>query len=84
MEEILRKDLEQIEIDYNNYHNSDDGEGYHLEELNREVYLLLKNGEKYFFPISQLIFIDYNRQKIFFHCKKAKSPVAFTEIKRIV
>lgn len=84
MDELLRKDLEKLEISYNNYHNCKNGEGYHLEELNYDVYLLLKNGEKYTFPISQLVLIDFDSQELFFYCKNKKGPIPFREIKRIV
>lgn len=83
MDELLIRDLQKIEAAYKDYYNSDDGEGWHLKEYDCDVYLVLKNGNSYNFPISDFFRIDYKQQKIFFYCENLQTPLSFSEIRRI-
>ncbi len=84
MNEFLENDLKRIEIAFENYHNSEDGDGNLVEELNFDIYLILNNGEKFNFPLSQLYWVNYQRQVILLRANGSFHEIAFSNIKRIV
>lgn len=73
--------LKIIDKAFKNYYHSDDGEGYHKEELNYEVFILLKNGKKYNFLFTDLIIIDFARQRILFRYANNSYDIHFSAIK---